>query len=127
MAVGLEEQRVFLDEAGDLAAPGEAELPVELASVVEAKDMFGLLGEEVLGLCNESKEGVALDDVLEVRNAIGLRLNQLGAGTYFLCAFFLEFFGGFGDQEGGGEWRGEKLLQGVRVKEWAYRRLRRYG
>lgn len=122
MAVGLKEQRVFLDEAGDLAAPGEAELAVELAGFVEAEDMFGLLGEEVLGLGNESEGGVALDDVLEVRNAIGLRLDQFGAGTFFLRAFFLEFFGGFGDQEGGGEWRGEELLRGVRVKDWAYRR-----
>jgi hypothetical protein len=63
---------VALDGAGDLAAAREAELAVELAGVVEAEDVFGLLGEKVLGLGDESQEGIALDDVLKVRNAIGL-------------------------------------------------------
>lgn len=42
MAVGLEEQRVAEDGAGDLAAAREAELAVELAGIVEAEDVFGL-------------------------------------------------------------------------------------
>ena len=66
MAVGLEEQRVAEDGAGDLAAAREAELAVELAGVVEAEDVFGLGGKEGFGFGGESEVGVALDDALEV-------------------------------------------------------------
>lgn len=119
MAVGLEEQRVALDGASDLAAAGEAKLAVEFAGLIEAEDVFWLLGEEVLGLGDESEEGVPLYDVLEVKNAIRLRLNQFGSGAFLLSAFLLEFFGDFGDQKrGGGERGGGKWLIGVRVRFW---------
>ena len=42
VAVGLDEERVLLEEARDIAAPQEAELAVELAGVVEAEDELGL-------------------------------------------------------------------------------------
>lgn len=77
------------DRASDLAAAGEAELAVELAGVVEAKDVFGLFGEEVFGLGDESEEGVALYDVFKMRDAVGLGLDGFCARAFFLFASWL--------------------------------------
>lgn len=65
MAISLKNQRVSLNGAGNLAAAGEAELTVELASVVKEDDVFGLLGDEVLGLGEEPEESVALNDAFQ--------------------------------------------------------------
>lgn len=92
------------DEAGDLAAAREAELAVELAGVVEAEDVLRLGGEEELGARDEAEEGVAVEDALEFVDAVGLGLDRGGSRAGLGLAFFLEAFGGFGDEEGGGKW-----------------------
>lgn len=108
MAVGLEDQRVALDGAGNLAAAREAELAVELAGVVEEDDAFRLLGDEVLGLGEEPEVGVALDDAFQCRDQVGLGLDVLGSGALLLLPLLPKLLRGFGDEEGGGEWRIEK-------------------
>lgn len=115
MAVGLEDEGVALEGAGDFSAAREAEFAVELAGVVEAEDAVGLLGEEVFGFGEESEVGVALDDVFEVGDEVGLGLDELGPRAFVLLAFFSEFFGRFGDEEGGGERRG------LAEEEWGLR------
>lgn len=120
MAVGLEQNGVALEGSGDFPAAREAEFSVELAGVVEAEDAVGLLGEEVSGFCEEPEVGIALDDVLEVGDEVGLGLDELRSRAFVFLALFFEFFGGFGDEEGGGEWRGleeeEGELQAIRVR-----------
>ncbi|KAI4307406.1 hypothetical protein L6164_030600 [Bauhinia variegata] len=81
---------------------------VELASIVEAKDMFVFLGEELLGPDKKLEKAVALDDAFKVWDTIGFGLNELGSRALLLFAFLLELFWGFGDKEGGGEWGSEE-------------------
>lgn len=77
---------------------------MELAGVVEAEDVVGLLGEVVFGFGEESEGGVAVDDGLQVGEAAGLVGNELASGAVVLVlALLSEIFGGFGDEEGGGE------------------------
>lgn len=99
MAIGLENERVTLDRASNLTAARESELAVELSGFIEEDDVFGLLGDEVLGLGEETEEGVALDDAFQWRNSIGLGLDELGSGAFRLLALLFEFLGGFGDEE----------------------------
>lgn len=103
VTVGLEEEGVALEEAGDLAAAGESELSVELAGVIEAEDVLRLGGEELLGARDEAEEGVAVENALERGDAVGLGLDRGGSRAGLGLTFFLELFGGFGDEEGGGE------------------------
>ena len=91
------------EEAGDLAAAREPELAVELAGVVEAEDVLRLGGEELLRAGHEAEEGVAVENALELGDAVRFGLDRGGSRAGFGFAFFLEFFGGFGDEEGGGE------------------------
>lgn len=65
VAIGLEEERVALDEAGDFAATREAEFAVEFAGVVKAEDVFRLGGEELFGARDEAEEGVAVENAFE--------------------------------------------------------------
>ena len=85
---------------------------VELASIVEAKNVFMLLGEERFRLHEKFEVGITLDDAFKVGNAIGFGLHELGSGAFFPFAFLLELFGGFGDKEGGGKWRSKKRKSG---------------
>ncbi|KAA8540337.1 hypothetical protein F0562_024744 [Nyssa sinensis] len=78
--VRLEKDGVALYRAEHFAAAGKAKLPVELAGIVEAEDVFGLLGEEIFGF-GEEFEGVALDDVFEVGEAAGFVLDEFGSGA----------------------------------------------
>ncbi|KAA8550281.1 hypothetical protein F0562_001965 [Nyssa sinensis] len=73
--VRLEKEEVVLYRAEHFAVAGKAKLPVELPGVVEAEDVFGLLGEEIFGF-GEEFEGVALDDVFEVGEAAGFVLDE---------------------------------------------------
>lgn len=93
-----------LNGSSDFATSREAEFAIELAGIVEAKNVLRLLGEEILGLKKESEEGIGLEDALEVRNAIGFGLDELGSRTFVLLAFLPELLGEFGDKEGGGKW-----------------------
>lgn len=88
---------MVLDEAGDLAAAGEAELAVELPGVVEAEDMLRLGGEELLRFGDEPEECVPVEDTFQFGDAVGLWLDRVGSGTVFGFVFFLELFWGFGD------------------------------
>lgn len=94
-----------LEGSGDFAAAREAELAVELAGVVEAEDAVGLLGDVFFGFGEESEVGVASDDAFQVGDEVGLGLDELGARAVMVFAPLFEFFGGFGDEEGGGERR----------------------
>lgn len=49
--------------------------------------------------------GVASDDAFQVGDEVGLGLDELGARAVMVFAPLFEFFGGFGDEEGGGERR----------------------
>ena len=100
------------DRAGDFAAAREAELAVELAGVVEAEHVLRLGGEVLFGFGDEFEGGVAFDDSLEGRDEVGLGLDELGSGAGVFLALLSEALGGFGDEEGGGEWGGE---EGIRV------------
>lgn len=99
MAVALENERVALDGAKDFPATGKAELSVELAGVVEAKDMVGLLGEEFFGSGEEPEVGIAFYNVFKVGDEVGFMLNKLGSWTVLFLVFLLLFLGGFGDEE----------------------------
>ncbi|KAK3423565.1 hypothetical protein EUGRSUZ_F00333 [Eucalyptus grandis] len=70
VAVRLEQERVALEGADDLASPGEAELAVELAGVVEAEDALRLPGEEGAAPGEEAEAGVAGDEGLEGGEAL---------------------------------------------------------
>lgn len=103
MAIGLEDERVSLEEAREFPAAGEAELAVELSGVVEAENAVGLLGEELLGAEEEAEGGVAVEDAFEGGDSVGLGLDKLGSGALLFLALLLQLFGGFGDEEGSGE------------------------
>lgn len=47
---------------------------------------------------------IAFDNAFEVRDTIGLNLDNFGSRALFLLAF-LKLFGGFSGKEGGGKWR----------------------
>lgn len=95
VAVELEERRVALDRAGDFAAAGEAKLTVELASIIEAENLVGLVGEEVFGTGDESEEGIAFDNSLEGLDLLRPRLDEVGAGAFGLSLFFVSLLAGF--------------------------------
>lgn len=99
MAVGLENKRVALNGAEHFPATGEAEFPVEFSGLVEKEDVLGLFGEEFFGFCEESKAGVALDNVFEFGDPGVFVLDGLCSWAVSFLAFFLMFFGGFGDEE----------------------------
>lgn len=75
---------------------------MEFSGVVEEEDLLALFGEEFLGFGEESEMSVAVEDVLQVADEIGLGLNRFGSRAFLLLALFSELFGGFGDEEGGG-------------------------
>ncbi|PON50357.1 hypothetical protein TorRG33x02_314870 [Trema orientale] len=120
VAIRLENQRMALDEPCHLSSTGESELAVELSGIVEAENVVGLLGEELLGPDEESEEGVTLDDALQRWDSIGLGLDQLGSRAFLLLPLLPEFFRGFGDEEGGGE-MGSEEGEVIRVLERSYR------
>ncbi|KAA0038704.1 hypothetical protein E5676_scaffold455G006150 [Cucumis melo var. makuwa] len=93
------------NRSSDFATSWKAKFAIKLAGIIETKNVLRLLGKEILGLKKESEEGIGLEDALEVRNAIGFGLNELGSRAFVLLAFLPEFLGQFGDEEGGGEWR----------------------
>lgn len=65
VAIGLEEEWVALEEAGDFAAAREAQFAVELAGVIEEKDVLRLGGEKLFRARYEAEEGVAVENALQ--------------------------------------------------------------
>lgn len=103
MAISLENERVAEDGFQNFASAGKPQLLVEFSGVVEAEHLLRLFGKVLFGFGEKSEMGISEEDAFEVRNEIGLSLNQFGSWAFFFLAFLLEFLGGFGDEEGGGE------------------------
>ncbi|KAK7342194.1 hypothetical protein VNO80_25138 [Phaseolus coccineus] len=82
VTVDLEEDKVVLEEAGDLSIMREFELSVELASVIEVDEVLQLGREELLGCVMKRRRG----SQWRMRSREGM---WLGLG---LC-FFLNFLG----------------------------------
>ena len=93
------------NRSSDFATSWKAKFAIELAGIIETKNMLRLLGEKILGFKKESEDGISLEDALEVRNAIRFGLDELGSRAIVFLAFLPEFLGEFGDEEGGGVWR----------------------
>lgn len=67
-----------LEGTDNLAATWEPQLLVKFSSIVKAKDMMGLFGQEFFGFSEESEMGIAYEDVFEVGDDVWLSLDQCG-------------------------------------------------
>lgn len=116
VAVDLEDKGVTEDRFCDLAAAREAQLLVELASVIEAEDPLRLTGEEIAAAGEEAEMGVASEDGLEVGDSVGSGLDRSGTGGWLGLAPLTEGFRRLCLEEGGGEWGGEEEEGAVRIR-----------
>lgn len=86
-----------LDEFKYFATTREPKLTVEFSSIIKAKDLLRLFREILLGFDKEAKVIIVMEDLLKVRNTFRSMLDVFGSCRFFLLAFFLLGFGGFGD------------------------------